>query len=251
MSTPIKINQAWNKELGIADRCTTCHLAVDNTLFKNAPEPFRYHAAARDHDFGKIGCTICHMGQGRATETHDAHGRNVVHWDSPMRELNMVEMSCPQCHSAVYRPGYRLKGANYLNMANNLSVNAEHGPRCVGCHPILVGHGVRVPSERWTGVIAPDISIYGESNEHEFEQTHDMRFIEGKHSKYSWTKEHFLDPVKVMPGDEETGRLPTIMPNFKLSDEEAHALSIFVMTMKLSDIPAKFWYKETAEKAEN
>ncbi|MFQ5431208.1 MAG: hypothetical protein ACE5EN_01725 [Nitrospinota bacterium] len=249
--TPLRIKQIWNKELDIADRCTTCHLAIDNTLFKNGPEPFRYHEAAREHDFGKIGCTICHGGQGRATETHDAHGRNVVHWDFPMLELNMVELSCPRCHSEIYRPGYRLKGAKYLNMANNLSVNAPNGPRCVGCHPLLGGDRETVPSERWTGVIAPDLSIYGKSSDHEFEQAHDMTNVKGEYSKYGWTKAHFLNPEKIVPGDEKTGKLPTIMPNFKLRDEEAHALSLFVMTMKPSDMPAKYWYKEPKKKAEN
>ena len=248
--TPIRIKQIWNTELGIADRCTTCHLAIDNTLFKDGPEPFRFHAAAREHDFGKIGCTICHSGQGRATETHDAHGRNVLHWEAPMKELNMVELSCPQCHSEVYRPGYRLSGAKYLNMANDLSVNAPNGPRCVGCHPILGGDRETIPSERWTGVIAPDLSMFGKSSDHEFEQARDMQYVEGEHSKYAWTKAHFLDPVKIVPGDEESGRLPTIMPNFKLSDIEAHSLSIFVMTMKPSEIPAKYWYKEPKKKAE-
>lgn len=244
----IRINQVWNKDLNIADRCTTCHLAIDNTLFKDAPEPFRYHAAAREHDFGKIGCTTCHMGQGRATETKRAHGRNVLHWEAPMRELEMMEMSCPQCHSQVYRPGYRLQGAKYLNMANNLSVNAANGPRCVGCHPMLDGDRERIPSERWTGVIGPDLSIFGESTDHEFEQSHDTHVLDGGHTKYDWTKEHFLNPVKVMPGNEETGVLPTIMPNFKLTDEEAHALSIFVMTMEPSEIPAEYWYKEPKRK---
>ena len=56
-STPIRIYQIWNAELGVTDRCITCHLAVDDPRFKEAPEPFRYHAAAREHEFAKIGCT--------------------------------------------------------------------------------------------------------------------------------------------------------------------------------------------------
>ena len=107
-STTIKIRQIWLPEDDIADRCTTCHQAVNNPQFKGAPEPLSYHEAAREHDFGVIGCTSCHRGQGRATETREAHGRNVKHWEEPMWELDMIEISCPNCHKTQDLPGFRL-----------------------------------------------------------------------------------------------------------------------------------------------
>lgn len=107
-SAPIKIKQIWVPESGIADRCTTCHQAVNNPQFKGAPEPYRYHEAAREHDFGEIGCTSCHRGQGRATEAKAAHGRNIRHWEAPMWELDMIEISCPKCHKTQDLPGFRL-----------------------------------------------------------------------------------------------------------------------------------------------
>lgn len=107
-STLIKIKQIWVEESGIADRCTTCHQAVNDPQFKGAPEPFRYHEAAREHDFGVVGCTSCHRGQGRATETKAAHGRNVPHWEEPMWDLDMTEISCPKCHKTQDLPGFRL-----------------------------------------------------------------------------------------------------------------------------------------------
>lgn len=107
---PIKISQIWNHERGVADRCTTCHLAVNEPQFKDGPEPFRYHAASREHDFGQIGCTSCHRGQGRATEVKAAHGRDVPHWERPMWELDMIEISCPDCHEQQDLPGIKVKG---------------------------------------------------------------------------------------------------------------------------------------------
>ena len=107
-STPIKIKQIWVPESEIADRCTTCHQAVNDPQFKGAPEPFRYHEAAREHDFGVIGCTSCHRGQGRATETKAAHGKNIPHWEAPMWELDMIEISCPDCHKTQDLPSFRL-----------------------------------------------------------------------------------------------------------------------------------------------
>jgi hypothetical protein len=107
---PIKITQIWNSERGVADRCTTCHQAVNDPLFKEAPEPFRYHAGAREHDFSEIGCTSCHRGQGRATETKEAHGIDIPHWEYPMWELDMIEISCPECHKKEDLPSLRLTG---------------------------------------------------------------------------------------------------------------------------------------------
>ena len=57
-----------------ADRCTTCHLGLEDTRFKNAPQPFSTHPGKNHHSFEKFGCTVCHHGQGLATTVKDAHG---------------------------------------------------------------------------------------------------------------------------------------------------------------------------------
>lgn len=231
---PIKIKQIWNHELGIADRCTSCHMAVDNPLFKDAPEPFRYHEAAREHDFHKIGCTVCHRGQGRATETIQAHAKGIMHWEEPMWELNMVQVSCPKCHEEIYRTGYRLKGAEILTQGRDLTVKNEMDIECVSCHKIRgVGE-----------VMAPDLSAFGKFTEHTFARTHDMKHVEGKKDMYNWTFQHFLDPEKITPGDPATGQEPTIMPNFELTKEQAQALTVFVFSLAPSELPAKYQYKE-------
>ena len=65
------------------DRCTTCHLGVDDPTMKNAPEPFRYHEGLGPHIPSRFGCTICHGGQGLATTKEEAHG-NVQFWQTPL-----------------------------------------------------------------------------------------------------------------------------------------------------------------------
>ena len=231
---PIKIKQIWNNELGIADRCTSCHLAVDNPLFKGAPEPFRFHAAAREHDFHKIGCTVCHRGQGRATETIQAHAKGIMHWEEPMWDPNMVQISCPQCHEQIYRTGYKLKGAEILMQGRDLTVKNEMDIECVSCHTIRgVGE-----------VIAPNLSAFGKLTEHAFARTHEMKHVEGKKNKYNWTFQHFLNPEKITPGDPKTGQEPTIMPNFELTKEQARSLVVFVFSLEPSNIPAKYLYSE-------
>jgi cbb3-type cytochrome oxidase cytochrome c subunit len=83
------------------DRCTTCHLGVEDPTMKNAPEPFRYHAGLGSHIPAKFGCTICHGGQGLATDKESAHGK-VDFWPNPLLCRDYVRASCGQgcrgCH---------------------------------------------------------------------------------------------------------------------------------------------------------
>ena len=56
------------------DRCTSCHLGIDNPDFKNTPQPFTTHprldlyiTAASPHSIDQFGCTSCHAGRARGT----------------------------------------------------------------------------------------------------------------------------------------------------------------------------------------
>ena len=100
---PLEIRQILLPELNRVDRCTTCHLAVEDPSYGGYPQPLAYHPQHDEHPFDKFGCTICHRGQGRATTTEDAHG-NVAHWDQPMLPLKYIEASCGQCHEAADNP---------------------------------------------------------------------------------------------------------------------------------------------------
>jgi len=58
LNTPLQIKQILLPGLHRVDRCTTCHLGVDDPTMKNAPEPFRYHQGLGSHVTAKFGCTI-------------------------------------------------------------------------------------------------------------------------------------------------------------------------------------------------
>ncbi len=243
-STPIRIYQIWNAELGVTDRCITCHLAVDNPSFKDAPEPFRYHSAAREHEFAKVGCTICHQGQGRATDAEHAHAREkdgtpIEHWDTPMWPLNMVQVSCPKCHIQIYEKDYKLKGAEMMTTARDITLGAnDMGIECTVCHTIRgVGE-----------VLAPDLTEYGDKTEHEFEQSHVMKYVQGRKDIYDWTYQHFIDPPKITPGDPAIKMEPTIMPVFGFTPEQAHALTSYMLSFKINNTPVKYVYTNLAAK---
>ncbi|MCA9401451.1 MAG: hypothetical protein KC713_07475, partial [Candidatus Omnitrophica bacterium] len=54
------------------ERCTTCHLGIDNPDYINAPQPYRTHPNLEEyvgkdsaHPMEEFGCTTCHAGRAR------------------------------------------------------------------------------------------------------------------------------------------------------------------------------------------
>jgi hypothetical protein len=97
LATPLEVKQIVLPGLQRVDRCTTCHLGVEDPAMKDAPEPFRYHAGLAPHRPAKFGCTVCHGGQGLATDKVNAHGR-VRHWSQPLLSRRYIRASCGRCH---------------------------------------------------------------------------------------------------------------------------------------------------------
>ncbi len=121
----IGLRQLWNPDLGVVDRCTTCHLGIDNPELRDAPEPFRAHPTT-PHRLEEIGCTVCHRGQGRATTTEAAHGAT-KHWESPMLPSFYVSGSCGSCHRERKPPEtYTVASGRRLIQEAN----------CAACHKI-------------------------------------------------------------------------------------------------------------------
>ena len=123
------LQQVWLPDLGRVDRCTTCHLGVDDPAFAKAPALFRTHPGTwlTTHPVEKYGCTVCHAGQGEATDYAHAAHRPVAGVEHPMRPLETIEANCGACHrSLVPRDAPRL--------ADGRRLVAESG--CVACHDI-------------------------------------------------------------------------------------------------------------------
>ncbi|MEK6606476.1 MAG: c-type cytochrome [Myxococcota bacterium] len=98
----VGIKQIWKPELGVVDRCPSCHLAMDGAEALPGEPLFAAHPPV-PHEPREFGCTPCHAGQGRATTAAAAHG-HVRHWDEPIFEAANIEAGCGTCHSHIRVP---------------------------------------------------------------------------------------------------------------------------------------------------
>ncbi len=119
------IQQIWLPELGVVDRCTTCHSALkEATLMDITAQPYRHHPDV-PHKVEEFGCSMCHRGQGAATSVEEAH-KSTLAWEEPILPAKYLESSCGQCHQQD------LKGTPQLNLGRKML--AQYG--CVHCHTI-------------------------------------------------------------------------------------------------------------------
>ncbi len=162
MDTALEIRQELLTGLQRVDRCTTCHLGVEDPTMKNAPEPYRYHANLPPHVPSRFGCTICHGGQGGATDKRNAHG-DVPFWQEPLLPREYVRASCGRCHKEGDIPGVP-------ELTEGKRLFDTQG--CRGCHKL---NGVG-------GSIGPDLTAEGASRRSPV-----------------WLEKHFLNPNAVSP----------------------------------------------------
>jgi len=158
----LEVRQIVLPDLDRVDRCTSCHVAVEDPSYAGFPLPRSYHPNHDRHPFNKFGCTICHQGQGRATTRDAAHGK-VEHWDQPMLDLKYVQSACAKCHLPGDIP-------EAPQLARGRAIFEESG--CIGCHK-LHGSG---------GVVGPELDAVG------------------AHRSPEWLMKHFKNPAAVTPG---------------------------------------------------
>lgn len=201
----VEVRQHVNPELGVIDRCPSCHPAVGKEGFLELPNPFRSHPAvasvrARNgdgngdlltgHNVEKFGCTPCHRGQGFATTSVDkAHG-SVEYWPTPMLEGEMAQAPCLKCHAQEPH----LQGAPLLNEGRRLV--SELG--CFGCH----NFGDYLTPEERSQQIGPD--------------------LQGLTRKVypAWLVRWIEKPMEFRPD--------TLMPDFRFSRAEAEAIASYL-----------------------
>ena len=223
------IKQLIVKDLDRVDRCTTCHLAIDKPQLALAEEPFTAHPGQllQWHPPEKFGCTVCHGGQGLATEVKAAHG-DVEHWEEPLLRGSLVQASCYQCHG-------------------NLEAVAPHVPLltkgrqlfkasgCYGCHAVKdVGQ-----------TVSQDLTEVGSKSYLLMEA--DFEMMEEPRDRIHWLMRKLehpralnpgARPEHLPPGEEEV--FPTAMPYFGFNEEEARALTTYLLSLKASDYPASY-----------
>ena len=199
------------------DRCTTCHVAIDDPRFQAHAQPLRSHPYSealgdvqrngrweRRHKFADFGCTICHDGQGRGLETVYAHGEDIF-WPEPLlgyvAQANWpaafkskllgkeyMQSNCAQCHTEE-----NFAGTPLVTRGRQLFFEKA----CYGCHRI---EGLA------NGMLAPDLTEVGRKYRID----------------YLWG--HTVNP--------RTYQAASFMPKFDLTDDEIKALVIFLKSRR-------------------
>ena len=259
-NSPLMVRQIIVGDLNRFDRCTTCHVAMDeytNPTLKTPadwPNPYKGHpkvdeALVKSHPFTKYGCTACHEGQGLATTAAGAHG-HVMAWEHPMLSVKAghIQGSCVKCHDNFEK----LKGAEVA--AKGRALFKQHG--CYGCHAINGwGQSVSVgleaiadkPFERIAGYNYNRVLIDGKA------------LPQAEWNIQNWILAHTTnDPEYVTPND-PFAKLnaepipPSGMANFTKNDElsrsDADAIVAYLSGMTQEElIPYRWHVPAPAEK---
>ncbi|MBI4370213.1 MAG: c-type cytochrome [Elusimicrobia bacterium] len=230
-----EIRQMIVKDLNRIDRCVTCHLGMDPlsnpSLTTNFTEnPYKGHPGdfLKTHSPTKYGCTICHQGQGLATETAAAHGR-VKHWEEPILEPPFLQASCVRCHA-------NFESISYAQAARAGKEFFRHNG-CYGCHAI----------KGWGGVVSEDL---GEVASKPLAR---LDFSSSGLARKDWNIKNWIllhltkDPMSFVPGDPE-GHLgqpipPSGMPPFYLDfkKDEANAIASYLLSMHGEKMPHEYY----------
>ncbi|MEX0936710.1 MAG: PDZ domain-containing protein [Pirellulales bacterium] len=144
------------------------------TIERGLPNPFISHprldlfvGSLSPHQMGDMGCTICHEGQGSATEfKYTSHTPNTPqeadqwhyehgwfdnpHWIFPMYANRFVESGCLKCHHEVtdLLPSERFPEPPAPKVTEGYRLIVEYG--CFGCHEV---NGYDGPDQR----VGPDL----------------------------------------------------------------------------------------------
>ena len=210
----IELKQASVPALGVVDRCVTCHSGIDDPRMVDVPNPMRVHPGdiLENHPVDRFGCTVCHHGQGPATNFHDAKAdTDDVPWDYPLLSAELTQSSCLSCHDAR-----RLPKEQVALLVEGMDLYRQKS--CGSCHK-LGGRG---------GTLGPALDNEGAKTRHELI----MASLEPPRTTARWQLAHFRDPQGIIPNSQ--------MRNPAVSRRQALALTVYMLGLRQRDIPESY-----------
>src|SRR5438093_995518 len=199
----------FNKPIARVDRCVSCHAGINKAGFEDQPNPWKTHPR-RELYLGKdppdkFGCTPCHGGQGPAVNSVEtAHGNfldknghveNVEFIEQPLFRGEKMTANCIKCHA----------GVQHLDGADEIA-RGEHLFEELGCHGCHLTEGYEDLAK------SSGVSAIGPS----------LRRIAAKLDQ-GWMVRWITNPHAFRPR--------TRMPNLRLSDDEARAITAYLVTL--------------------
>ncbi len=207
------IRQIYLSSLNKADRCMSCHMGLENPMMASGELPYKQHSGnyLQTHAVEKFGCTVCHFGQGRATNMKEAHGLGRdTFWDYPIIPFQYIQSSCALCHDYTM-----LEREGMHTVVNGERLFREKG--CHGCHKLGdVGGDLGAALD---GVASRPL--------HYFPMAH----VIGDRTAYNWVKQHFEDPRAIVPTSEM---------KVSLRGDEADQLTTFIFTLRKEQLPSNY-----------
>ncbi len=188
----LQIFQVHLEEINEADRCMSCHVGINKKESVSEEQPYANHPRKNvylgNHPPERFGCALCHQGQARSTISPEKAHGEVEFWLKPMHRGKVAQSSCIKCHDK----SEGLVGGE--DIAKGIKLFEELG--CFGCHETK-GFG-----EDKNSMIGPDLTEIG--------------------SKVNpgWLLEWLKVPKHFRPS--------TKMPDFKLGDEDAMAITSYL-----------------------
>ena len=186
------LRQVYLPDANIRDLCTSCHLGIDNPLFADAPEPFKSHP-------GPI-----------------------------LAQHKVDKFGCTVCHNGQ-GVGTSTHAAHGLDQtwSNPLLPKQYLQSTCIGCHetPYKLAGAEQFEAGR---LAFEKFGCYGCHMARSFEnQPKFASLFDGVSDKLAderWMISWLRTPEKMRP--------KTVMPTFKLTDDEIRDITAFVLSLK-------------------